>query len=93
MIDNIARGMAMANSNYSNKIRTNTFTSIASNTTNVPIGIPYDSITDNLEVVDVLYGDLLQLGIDYTLNINKISINLVVGINIGEKILFKIYKK
>lgn len=79
------------NTEISNKIKTATFTAVANNTTNIVHNLTYDPLHDDL--LAFYMGLLLENPLNYTDNVNNISINLVDwSINTGEKIYFKLYK-
>lgn len=74
-----------------NKIKLSTFTATVDGTTNIVYGLVYNPAKDDLLV---FYGGLLlDIGINYNNNVNNISVDLLVwSVNIGEKIMFKLYK-
>lgn len=70
------------------------FTATSNNTTHVVTGLTdFDPLHDNLQVFEGEFGELLQKGVHYSENVDKLSIDLIGwSLSIGDIINFKMYK-
>jgi hypothetical protein len=91
--EKVNRAIALnSNSTSTNKVIESIFTA-TNNTANIPINIPqFNKSTDLLEVIDLMYNEVLQVGVNYNLNINDISIDTSWNVQIGEKVKIRVYK-
>ena len=71
---------------------TEKYTAVANEVTNIPFTISYSSVTDKMKVYHK--GVLLEEDVNYSLNINSTSIDLINwSVDIGEEIVFEVWKK
>jgi hypothetical protein len=75
----------------SNKIKTEVIVIMGNGITNIVHNLSYDPLHDDLLVI---YDNvILEKGLNYTENVNKISIDLIDwSLDNGEKVYFKLYK-
>ena len=79
------------NDKINSKIQLSSFTAISDNTTNIIHDLDYDSAHDELLVI--YKGLLLEKNVNYTENVNEISIDLENwNIDAGDIVFFKLYK-
>ena len=83
-----------ANTNLiNNKIKTMIYTAIANGVTNIVHNLSFDPLHDELNILDLGYGNTLTEGVEYSNDINNISINLIGwSLNSGDKLKFQVIK-
>lgn len=75
------------------KIKTSTFSVTLAGTTHIVHGLVYNSLHDQLIVVDMYTGRPCTLGIEYTENADTVSIDLVGwSVTIGDSFDFTVYQ-
>jgi len=81
------------NTKIDSKIKSIIFTATVSNTTNIVHNLSFDPLHDELDILDLNYGNALTEGIEYTNSIDNKSINLIDwSISQNESIKFTLFK-
>ena len=79
--------------NINNKIKSMIYNASTTGVTNIIHGLNYDPVTDELNIVDLDYGSILTKDVEYSENINNISIDLLAwSLNSGDKLKIQVIK-
>jgi len=85
--------VSATNALIASKIKTMTYTAVSDGISNVVHNLSYNPVTDDLNVIDLTFGQQLSVGDSYSENANLISIDLIGWtLSVGDKINFHLTK-